>query len=106
MAPGLSPGWQDSSIPGSAQKGRHFAVCQTGFHPLPAATGPLWITGVHKETSSPFIHPTMLLFLGIFQQRPRWAGSTTAHFSKRRNFLKGIRRVWEYPHFLSLSPRQ
>lgn len=92
VAQGLSPGWQPSFTPSSAQKERCFAVYQDSFYPVPAATGLPWITGVHKVTSSPFLHTTMLMFLGIFWQRPYWAGSTTAPFSKKRIFLKGIGR--------------
>lgn len=102
-AQGLSPGWQHSFTPGSAQKERHFAVCQNTFHPLPAATGPLQITGVHKEAGGPLVQPTVLTFLGICWQRPHWAGSSTAHFSKKRICLKGIRRevslgISSFPH--------
>lgn len=85
VAQGLSPGWQHSFTPGSAWKGRHFAVCQNSFHPLPTATAPLDHC-VHKGASIPSVQPTTLMFLGIC-----WAGSTAAHFSKKI-FLEGIRR--------------
>lgn len=63
VAQGLSPGWQPSFTPSSAQKERCFAVYQDSFYPVPAATGLPWITGVHKVTSSPLLHTTMLMFL-------------------------------------------
>lgn len=70
------------------------ALCCIPGQLLPSACcyWPPRITGVHKVTSSPFLHTTMLMFLGIFWQRPHWAGSTTAPFRKKRIFLKGIGR--------------
>ena len=65
VAQGLSPGQRVFLLSSSAREGRHFAACQLGFYPAPAATGTLRISGVHKAllASSPFLHPTMLVFL-------------------------------------------